>query len=161
MTGTDPVETSGLPAVHPLRLYLPVTIPEHARACLDGAWWPYSDNLESQAVDLARVVGARWSGQVERITYDPSIWAATRRTIPRSGAALQMASSLSNEPHEVTLVMVDGRRVELLVVPAATPPHNADWMMRRAVERGSAAHGNDLIQLASGLAAPDRRPWDC
>jgi len=161
MTSPMSREVPDVPTAHPLRLYLPGAIPGRPRACFDGAWWPYSDDLGCQAVDLSRVVSARWNGRVERMTYDPSIWALTGRRLARPGPALRMGWFRSSEPYEVTLVMVDRRRVELVVVPPATSPAGADWMMRRAVARGSVAHGKELIRLAGARAPEDRDPWDC
>lgn len=147
MTSPDTVDPSTVTAP-PVRLYLPAAAPKAVRACLDGAWWPYSTDLEGQAVELAQVVGDMWQGRVARMTYDPSIWMRTPRKISRMGPALRMGWFRSDEPQEVTLVMVDGRRVDLVAVPPSTSAPRAYWVMRRAVAAGSATHGNELIHMA-------------
>lgn len=151
-----PAVKTSLPS---LRLFLPPSSPRVTRSCFDGAWWPYSDDLDGQAVELARVVGTKWAGRVERMTYDPSVWAPTQRRLAREGPALRLGWFRSREPHEVTLVMLDGRRVELLVVPAATAGHQADWAMRRAVYRGSTMRANEVLRMAES-ADEHQQSWD-
>lgn len=131
-----------------VRLLLPPAAPRNARSTFDGAWWPHSDNLRDQAVDLAERVGSAWHGRVVRITFDPSIWAATPRRIGRDGTPLRLGWFASPEPQELTLVMLDGRRVELLVVPPGTSADRAEWAMARAVEPGSMLHATAVLRLA-------------
>jgi hypothetical protein len=151
MASPDSAPSEVAPDGRPLRIFLPPPAARHVRSCFDGAWWPYSDDLGGQAVELAQAVGANWGGRVERMTYDPSIWSVTNRKLVREGPALRMGWFRSREPNEVTLVLLDGRRVELLVVPPATPARRADWVMHRALEQGSAAHAKELLSLAQSV----------
>lgn len=136
---------SGTPGV---RLLLPPAPPRNARATFDGAWWPRNENLRDQAVELAERVGSAWHGRVVRITFDPTIWAATPRRIARDGAPLRMGWFASPDPQELTLVLLDGRRVELLVVPPGTSTDQAEWAMARAIEPGSVLHAKAILRLA-------------
>lgn len=147
MTSPKSASTKSPPAVRPLRLVLPQPASREDRSCFDGAWWPYSDDLDAQAIELSGAVGAKWDGRVQRLTYDPRIWSVTQRKLVREGPALRLGWFRSREPQEITLVMLDGRRVELLVVPPATPASRADWLMHRAVEHGSTTHAEELLGL--------------
>lgn len=129
------------------------------RACFDGAWWPHTDDLGDQAADLAEAVGNAWHGHVARITYDPTIWTATSRRIRREGTPLRLGWFASPEPQELTLVLLDGRRVELLVVPPGAPSDQAEWAMSRAVETRSALHASEVLRLTRSTDDGQGR-WD-
>lgn len=145
---TIPTEVPAKVGSPRVRLFLPPAAPRKARSTFDGAWWPRNDNLRDQAVELAEAVGSAWKGRVIRITFDPSIWTATPRRIGRDGTPLRLGWFASREPQELTLVMLDGRRVELLVVPPGTGTDQAEWVMARAVEPGSALHAKAVLRLA-------------
>ena len=142
-----------------VRLLLPPPAQRSARACFDGAWWPHTDDLGGQAADLAEAVGNAWHGHVARITYDPTIWTATSRRIRREGTPLRLGWFASPEPQELTLVLLDGRRVELLVVPPGAPSDQAEWAMSRAVETGSALHASEVLRLSRSTDDGQGR-WD-
>ena len=141
-----------------VRLLLPPQAERSARGRFDGAWWPRTDDLGDQAVGLAAAVGDAWHTRVARINYNPTIWTATPRRIPREGTPLRMGWFPSPEPQELSLILLDGRRVELLVVPHGTPVDQAEWSMSRAVETGSALPASEVLRLASSIDdEPGRR----
>jgi hypothetical protein len=147
-TGTDHV-----------RLLLPSQAQRATRGCFDGAWWPRTDDLGDQAAELAAAVGNAWHGRVSRVTYNPTIWAATPRRIRREGTPLRMGWFSSSEPQELTLVLLDGRRVELLVVPPGAESGQAERAMSRAIEAGSALHASEVLRLSRSTDDGQGR-WD-
>lgn len=134
-----------------VRLLLPPQAERSARGRFDGAWWPRTDDLGDEAVGLAMAVGDAWHTRVARINYNPSIWTATPRRIPREGTPLRMGWFPSPEPQELSVMLLDGRRVELLVVPHGTPVDQAEWSMSRAVQTGSAMPASEVLRLAASI----------
>jgi hypothetical protein len=134
-----------------VRLLLPPPAERSARARFDGAWWPRTDDLGDQAVELAEAVGGAWHARVARINYNPVLWTATPRRIRREGTPLRMGWFPSPEPQELTLLLLDGRRVELLVVPPGAPADQAERAMSRAVEAGSDLHASEILRLCRPL----------
>ena len=147
-SNTPPAAGSG--AQH-VRLLLPPQAERSARARFDGAWWPRTDDLGDQAGGLAAAVGDAWHARVARINYNPTIWTATPRRIRRDGTPLRMGWFPSPEPQELSLMLLDGRRVELLVVPHGAPADQAEWSMSRAVETGSALRASEVLRLARSI----------
>ena len=145
-SSSNPATDSGAKSV---RLLLPPQAERSARGRFDGAWWPRTDDLGDQAVGLAAAVGDAWHTRVARINYNPTVWTATPRRIRREGTPLRMGWFPSTEPQELSLILLDGRRVELLVVPQGTPADQAEWSMSRAVETGSAMPASEVLRLAS------------
>ena len=56
-------------------------------------------------------------------------------------------------------MLLDGRRVELLVVPPGAPADQAEWSLSRAVETGSALHASEVLRLARTTDDGQSR-WD-
>jgi Family of unknown function (DUF5994) len=142
-----------------VRLLLPPQAERSARGRFDGAWWPRTNDLGDQAGGLAAAVGDAWHARVARINYNPTIWTATPRRIRREGTPLRMGWFPSPEPQELSLMLLDGRRVELLVVPHEASADEAEWSMSRAVETGSGLHASEVLRLARSIDDGQGR-WD-
>jgi len=56
-------------------------------------------------------------------------------------------------------MLLDGRRVKLLVVPHGAPADQAEWSMSRAVETGSALLASEVLRLARSIDDVQGR-WD-
>jgi hypothetical protein len=83
---------------------------------LDGAWWPYSRDLESEMSALVQQFPAGHA-QVSRAVYSRPDWDAAPRKITVGPRVLKVGSFPSDDTHVMVLQLSDRTRLTLLVVP--------------------------------------------
>lgn len=123
---------------------------------LDGAWWPRSRDLRTEATDLVDHF-PEGVGRIEGLLFSRPDWdAASRppglRWIRAARGAVEVRSFASDDTHVMILSLSSGQRLRLLVVPSDTDPGHASRVMRRAADEGNAASPSTLL----GLSGPDQ-----
>ncbi|WP_232524691.1 DUF5994 family protein [Nocardioides mangrovicus] len=94
------------------------------RRLVDGAWWPSNRRLEEQ-LDQLFAVWPPERGRVSRVGYSPPDWEDRPRAVMAGGRRVKTGNFPRDDTHELTLVMSDGRRLRLLVIPPDTSPDHA------------------------------------
>lgn len=111
-----------------LRLGTPA---EHS-GCVDGAWWPRTDNLTTELHDLISVLTTRL-GVTTRIAFDWNSLSLSQRGIdPPDG--IEVTGPLPDQPGMMMYVFGPHNRcIRLLVIDPATTVARAEAQMRDAV----------------------------
>ncbi|MEU7063926.1 DUF5994 family protein [Streptomyces sp. NPDC046161] len=103
---------------------------------LDGAWWPYSRDLEAELPPLVAALDEPW-GRITRVTVNPTRWPVVPRTVPMAGRRLHVGWFTEQDPDKLILLSYTVGRWDLLVVPPETPPAAAARLMAAAAIPGS------------------------
>jgi hypothetical protein len=98
---------------------------------VDGAWWPWSDDLTSELPDLLAVLSVRL-GRIDRVMYNLGEW-ATAPAKAMLGERIVRLDGYRRQPINTLEVRgVDRDRIVLLVVPPNTNPDQAHATMMAA-----------------------------
>ena len=121
---------------------------------VDAAWWPRSSNLTTELAHLLQV--AHESGfEATGVSYRLDVgWTAPPDQIA-FGARKVKVSGYHNH-HRDMITLVDGishDRLQVMVVPSATPPLLARRALRIAAVHADPIQGTDLLALARGDAS--------
>ena len=130
----------------PLRLTLAKELGEGP---LDGAWWPRSRDLQTEAADLIDHFPPG-RGRVYRLGYSTPDWAAPLRRIRVARGVTKAGSFPKDDTHVVRLAMSTRHVVHLLVVPPETSERDARILMDRAAR---ASNLDDAVKLLHEVAA--------
>jgi Family of unknown function (DUF5994) len=112
----------------PLRLRLSPSI---GRGALDGAWWPYSRDLATEAVDLVDHFPASFD-RICRVVYSTPDWEPSSRRVKAAKVFVSLGSFPRDDTHLVLLKNVASRVLQLLVVPPEWDDRAARQAMRIA-----------------------------
>jgi hypothetical protein len=112
MTAPQIVPTST--SRRPLRLRLGRTPGEDR---LDGAWWPYSRDLESELSDLVQQFPPA-HGRISRAVYSRPDWDTQPRKLTAGPRVVKVGSFPRDDTHVLIVQLSDRRRLTLLVVPS-------------------------------------------
>ena len=105
---------------------------------VDGAWWPWSDDLTSELPDLLAVLSVRL-GRIDRVMYNLGEW-ATAPSKAELGERVVRLDGYRRQPINTLEVHgINRGRIVLLVVPPDTKSDQAHATMMAA-----AAPDNDL-----------------
>lgn len=118
---------------------------------VDAAWWPRSQNLAAELAHLLQVAqesGFRATGVAYRVDDG-------RPTLPEEVAfdGRKVKVSGYHNHHRDMITLVDGsshERLQVMVVPAETPPILARRALRVAAVHADPIQGTDLLALAHG-----------
>ncbi|HUS23226.1 MAG TPA: DUF5994 family protein [Aeromicrobium sp.] len=89
-----------------------------------GAWWPQDRTLSTQL----RCLFDLWpssQGSIARILFSPPDWDDHPHSVQVTGRRVKTGSFPRDDTHEVTLVMHDGQRRFITVIPPATSRRKA------------------------------------
>lgn len=111
---------------------------------LDGAWWPYSRDLEAELPPLAAVLDEVW-GRITRITVNPTRWPVVPRTVDVDRRVLHVGWFTEQHPDKLILLSYTVGRWDLLVVPPETAPAAAARLMAAAAIPGSVLTAGALM----------------
>lgn len=89
-----------------------------------GAWWPRTRSLDHQLADLIDHWPAA-EGRVSRILYSPPDWDDHPHSVQVTGRRMKTGSFPHDDTHEVTLVLHNGERRRITVIPPQTPRREA------------------------------------
>ena len=105
---------------------------------VDGAWWPWSDDLANELPDLLAVLSVRL-GRIERVMYHLGEW-ATAPAKATFGKRVVRLDGYRRQPINTLEVRgVNRERILLLVVPP-----NTDSDQAHATMMAAATPNNDL-----------------
>lgn len=131
----DPQPTGGQPFRTPTRtprLLLRESETGTGPEQVDGAWWPWTNNLTAELHDLISVLTPRL-GPTARVSFDWNAISLTQRSIDRRDG-VEVHGPEAGQPHGVMrLIGTNGTQVTLHVIPADTPPARAERELRQAV----------------------------
>ena len=96
------------------------------RQGLDGAWWPRSRTLSEELVHLF----AAWPAEVgymSRVYVAPRDWDDTPSSvaIPLRRGRVKIGLLPADTTHQLVLIMIDGQRRSLAVIPSSAPCQTA------------------------------------
>lgn len=98
---------------------------------VDGAWWPWTANLTAELHDLISVLTPRLGATV-RIGFGWNAVSLAQRRIDGDDG-IRLHGPGAAQPHDVMhMVGAGGTHLALLVIPADTPPDQANKRMRWA-----------------------------
>jgi hypothetical protein len=104
---------------------------------VDGAWWPWSNDLASELPDLLAVLSVRL-GRIERVMYNLGEWAKTPAKAVLGERVVRLDGYRRQPINTLEVLGVNRTRIVLLVVPPNTEPDHAHATMMAA-----AAPNND------------------
>lgn len=116
--------------------------------CVDGAWWPRSNDLAAELCDLLAVLSVRL-GRINYVTYRLDEWAPAPATLPIGGSAVNLTGYRRQPRHSIEILGDGGTSVVLLVVPVDADPDQAHGTMM-------AAAAPDNKSTIEGLLVVDR-----
>lgn len=147
MATSTSISPTAAPERDPLRLRLSHT---NSPVEPDGAWWPQSRDLETEAADLVDHFPTS-AGRINRLLFsrpdwdDSSVDGKGVRRIRAGRGHVKVGSFPRDDTHLMILTMASGQRLKLMVIPsdavradgerylrgagrmAATPNGSADW----------------------------------
>ena len=114
---------------------------------VDGAWWPRSDELETELPDLLAVLSVRL-GSIARVVYNLAEWVTVPvKKVHIGGRVVRLAGYNRQPVNTIQVIGANGNKIVLLVVPAYTDTDQAhDTLM-------AAAAPNDVSTVEGLLAA--------
>ena len=146
--GTSPTPTA---ARKPLRLLLSDTT---TPGVADGAWWPQSRDLQTEAADLVDHFPVE-AGRISRLVFSRPDWdnsAADGHGVRKIHAA-RGPVKVGSFPHDDTKLMIaimaNGKQLKLLVIPSNTGSAEGERRLRLAAEPSPSDHSD-----------PDWARWD-
>ncbi|MEV0977794.1 DUF5994 family protein [Streptomyces sp. NPDC049915] len=111
---------------------------------LDGAWWPYSRDLNAELPQLATALDGAW-GRITRVTVNPSRWPVIPRRVPVGGHSVHVGWFTEQDPDKLILLSFTVGRWDLLVIPPETEPTAAARLMAAAAIPGSVLKAGPLL----------------
>ena len=117
-----------------------------------GAWWPQSRTLSDQLRYLFNL----WppgEERISRILYSPPDWDDRPHSVQVTGRRIKTGSFPRDDTHELTLVMHDGKRRFITVIPPATS-------QRKAAKRLDAMTDSCSEYRRSNDASSHHDRWD-
>lgn len=146
---TGSLSTAHGSGAEPLRLRL-----DHVGRAgpIDGAWWPHSRDLASQAAQLVEEFPDD-VGRVARLVFSAPDWdqdegPRVRRLVTRLGT-VKLGTFPRDDTHVMVVTLTSHERLVLLVVPPGTDPQRAAEVMDLA----STATNTDTASTLLGLDA--------
>lgn len=112
---------------------------------VDGAWWPYTDELPAELRGLIPALRARL-GPVRLVRYHLIEWATPLGALVVAGQPVQFDWRGYGTVHTVELRGTRGRRLVLLVVPAETESSKAFATMTSAATKHNTSTVGRLLQ---------------
>jgi hypothetical protein len=125
-----------------------------ARTLLDGGWWPRSTDPVAEIPGLVLAIDQR-HGPISRLILAADGWDTWPNRVGVAGRVLRLGYFASQPADLLTAICVDGARVDLLVVPPATPDRTAEAAMDMAATADNTVQAGDIVLLAG---PPTREP---
>ncbi|MCT2587952.1 DUF5994 family protein [Actinophytocola gossypii] len=124
-----------------------------ATGSVDGGWWPQSLDPTTAFPELVSALRP-WIGPVGRIAYNLGRWEPAPRKQTVNGQVIRYEGFHTIDPHTVTAIGTNARRVSLLVVPPHTPGGVARAVLRSAAAADSTATVADIL-ASNGVPPQD------
>jgi hypothetical protein len=114
---------------------------------VDGAWWPYSDDLTSELPDLLAVLSVRL-GLVERVMYNLGEWATAPAKATLGQRVVRLDGYRRQPVNTLEVLGLNHSRIILLVVPPNTDPDQAHSAMMAAATPNDGSSVEGLLTTA-------------
>jgi hypothetical protein len=125
---------------------------------LDGAWWPYSDDLEYELPFLVAALDRDW-GRITRITVNPAHWQPLPHEVRVRGHVVKVGWFVTEQdPHKLLLLSYGIGRLDLLVVPPGTSEAAAARLMAAATDPVGSPTASALIAAENARPEHPERP---
>ncbi|WP_067577377.1 DUF5994 family protein [Nocardia terpenica] len=111
---------------------------------VDGAWWPYSDDLPAELPAVLSPLAAQL-GTVHRVTYRLREWASAPDEFVFAGHVVRLDGYRHGTAHTVEVSGPRDRRLVLLVVPPGTTAHRAFSVMTTASGKHNESTVDELL----------------
>ena len=114
------------------------------RQGLDGAWWPHSRMLSEELVHLFAAWPAE-AGYMSRVYVAPRDWDDTPSSvaIPHRRGRVKTGLLPADTTNQMVLIMIDGQRRSLAVIPSSAPYQAAARYLDRFHDRLAVASEGD------------------
>jgi hypothetical protein len=129
-----------------------------ATGSVDGGWWPPSLDPTTAFPELVPALHP-WVGPVSRIAYHLGLSEPAPRKQTVDGRMIRYEGFHTIDPHTVTAIGTNARRVSLLVVPPPTPDDVARAVLRSAAGSDSTATATDIL-TSNGMPPHKHAPTD-
>ncbi|GAB2719763.1 DUF5994 family protein [Nocardia thraciensis] len=113
---------------------------------VDGAWWPYTDDLTTELPLLLAAAAIRF-GPVQRVAYHLPEWAAAPGELVLRGQTVRLDGHRYGTAHTVEMLDTADRRLVLLVIPPYTDAHHAFTAIMSASATDDASTVDDLLAI--------------
>ncbi|HJT92229.1 MAG TPA: DUF5994 family protein [Mycobacterium sp.] len=119
---------------------------------VDGAWWPWSDDLTSELPNLLAVLSVRL-GRIERVMYNLGEWAVAPRKAVVGENEVRLDGYRRQPINTLEILGATRGRIVLLVVPPDTDPDQAHATMMAAAAPNNDATVDGLLLVGAADAA--------
>jgi hypothetical protein len=138
---TAPQIVSNSDIHHPLRLRL-AAVPNRDR--LDGAWWPYSRDLESEMSELVQQFPSTHA-PISRAVYSRPDWDTAPRKVTAGPRVIKVGSFPRDDTHVLIVQLSDRRQLTLLVVPPDFTPGQGEEALLAGSTAGNRHTATELL----------------
>jgi hypothetical protein len=111
---------------------------------LDGAWWPYSRDLESELSDLVQQFPPA-HGRVSRAVYSLPDWDTAPRELVAGKRVITVGAFPHGDAHVLVVQLSDDRRLTLLVVPPDFTPGQGEEALLAGSTAGNRHTAGELL----------------
>ena len=111
---------------------------------LDGAWWPYSRDLQAEMSHLVQQFPPT-SGRISRAVYSLPDWDTAPRELVDGQRVIQVGASPGDDSHLLVVQLGDGRRLTLLVVPPDFTPGQGEEALLAGSTAGNRHTARELL----------------
>jgi uncharacterized protein DUF5994 len=111
---------------------------------VDGAWWPHSEDLETELPDLLTVLSVRL-GSIDRVLYNFADWTTAPVKFPAGGGVVRLSGYHRQPGNTVEIIGHNRKKLVLLVVPSQTEPERAHSIMMAAAAPEDASTVDGLL----------------
>lgn len=111
---------------------------------LDGAWWPYSRDLESEMSDLVHQFPPT-HGRISRAVYSRPDWDTAPRRLTAGGRVVEVEALPRDDTHVLIVELGDGSRLTLLVVPPDFTPGQGEEALLAGSTAGNRHAAGELL----------------
>ncbi|MEV0464791.1 DUF5994 family protein [Nocardia tengchongensis] len=113
---------------------------------VDGAWWPYTDELTIELPGLLAVLAMRL-GPIHHVAYRLGEWASAPNELEIAGRTVRLAGHRYRSDHTIEVLGDRDRRLVVLIIPPYTDAHDAFVAMTSASAVNNASGVTDLLMI--------------
>jgi hypothetical protein len=135
-----------LPGDHLPRVLLKSGVPK--TGYVDGAWWPYSDDLAAELPVLLTALNSVL-GAVERVVYHLGEWSSAPGELAFAGRVVRLDGYRHCTMDTIEVLGPGNHRTVLLVVPPNTDPHYAFAAMSSAADPDNESTVEQLLMIGT------------
>jgi hypothetical protein len=118
---------------------------------LDGGWWPRSRDLLAELPGLVNTLTPRY-GRVQRIMVNDAVWHDRFRRLAVGADVVSIGWFATLESSLLIIFTDRGVRLDLLIVPPATPSAVAQYAMEVAASSANMVRSADILKLSLARA---------